>query len=394
MQDFPQSTELGPVNVKPIGFLFLLISAAVFISDTQVAVGELPEPPSAASPAEAPPNESLSLLFAGDIMAHDVVIFADQYEKIYRGIEPYLKQADLSFANFETVVDEGNPLAGYPRFNVHPSFVEAALDAGFSVFSLANNHVADHGDVSLGNTISYFESIADRVVTSGIRSAKEQKFQPVTITHGAFTIGYLAVAGFSNLKTNQVNLVDQRSTIEGDELVHAAAHFSAEYDLFIISYHGGNEYATEPAPWKVALFERLVEAGVDIVWGHHPHVLQPWTIWRGQGREALIMYSMGNLISGQTWFLDPKNPDPSRVRTGESMLLRCVLVKTKRGIDITYAFAYPIANYRHETYGMIILPFAELLRYELSESWSTFYRSRRLVVAPLLRSESSLGFVR
>ena len=95
---------------------------------------------------------------------------------------------------------------------------------------------------------------------------------------------------------------------------------AARYDLFVLSYHGGREYAREPERAKVRFFRRLVEAGVDIVWGHHPHVVQGYALVERPEGRGLALYSAGNFISGMTWGIDPEAPEAERAWTGDSAL--------------------------------------------------------------------------
>ena len=89
--------------------------------------------------------DSIELTFAGDIMAHTENWSMSDYSRIYQDVSSLLRNDDLTFANFETPVSNSLPLSTYPRFNVHSSYLDAAVEAGFDVFSLANNHSNDQG---------------------------------------------------------------------------------------------------------------------------------------------------------------------------------------------------------------------------------------------------------
>lgn len=75
-------------------------------------------------------------------------------------------------------------------------------------------------------------------------------------------------------------------------------------DLVVVSIHWGNEYQAGPSEAQEQLAQDLVDAGADLVWGHHPHVLQrmEWKTSVKDGHQALVMYSLGNLLSDQ-WML-------------------------------------------------------------------------------------------
>ena len=85
----------------------------------------------------------LHLVFAGDIMGHDVNYRMADYRDIYRGVRQYLGDADLAVANLELPVDPTRAESGYPRFNGNAAYVRAAVEAGFNLLSTANNHAFD-----------------------------------------------------------------------------------------------------------------------------------------------------------------------------------------------------------------------------------------------------------
>jgi poly-gamma-glutamate capsule biosynthesis protein CapA/YwtB (metallophosphatase superfamily) len=85
----------------------------------------------------------LTLTFSGDIMAHDNNFKMKDFNEIYQDVREVLLADDLSFGNLEFAVDPTLPYSTYPRFNVHPAYVEAAIQGGFDVFTMANNHSND-----------------------------------------------------------------------------------------------------------------------------------------------------------------------------------------------------------------------------------------------------------
>ena len=76
-------------------------------------------------------------------MAHSVNYNISTYSKIYKDVEYFIKDSDLAFANIEAPIDTSRPASSYPNFNMTQKYVQAAVDAGFYVFSLCNNHTND-----------------------------------------------------------------------------------------------------------------------------------------------------------------------------------------------------------------------------------------------------------
>ena len=103
-------------------------------------------------------EDSILLTFAGDIMAHTPNWSKGNFPRIYRDIEALIKESPLTFANLETPVAENRPFSNYPAFNVHGDYAQAAIDAGFNVFSLANNHTNDQGLNGIQQTKKYFDA--------------------------------------------------------------------------------------------------------------------------------------------------------------------------------------------------------------------------------------------
>ena len=88
-------------------------------------------------------TNTISLLFAGDIMAHSVNYVISDYPKIWRDVKYMIEPCDLAFANIEAPIDDTQKPQSYPNFNMPQAYIEAAVDAGFDVFSLCNNHTND-----------------------------------------------------------------------------------------------------------------------------------------------------------------------------------------------------------------------------------------------------------
>ena len=94
-----------------------------------------------------PTNDEIELLFAGDIMAHSHNYHISSFDKIWRDVKHLIDGNDFAFANIESPVDTTKPVSNYPNFNMPQNYVQAAVDAGFNVFSLCNNHSNDLWDI-------------------------------------------------------------------------------------------------------------------------------------------------------------------------------------------------------------------------------------------------------
>jgi len=88
--------------------------------------------------------------------------------------------------------------------------------------------------------------------------------------------------------------------LDDDRICQAAREARKNADLVIVSLHWGNEYQMEPSAEQQVLASKLSRENVDLIIGHHPHVIQPMkSITRPDGKEMLIAYSLGNFVSAQ-----------------------------------------------------------------------------------------------
>lgn len=328
-------------------------------------------------------GDALSLTFLGDIMAHTVNFSMAEYDHIYADVRAELQSDDVTFANLETPVVSSRPRASYPRFNVHPDYVIAAARSGVDAVSAANNHSNDWGADGIAETREALALLgaSHGLAASGLRASAEEPVRATLIEAAGRRIGFVAVTQLHNLPgagSSLVYSVDYRDEREAQRFLDWVTIRSLGFDLFVVSYHGGIEYAREPHPEKARFFERLARAGADVVWSHHPHVVQPWgKIERRDGSVALVLHSTGNFISGQTWRLGPADAATARAHTGDSPLFR---VHARWDVDGRLRLDHvPIlaANYRDPRHGMVVRRLDALIRSDIHGDWKRYYVVRR-----------------
>jgi poly-gamma-glutamate synthesis protein (capsule biosynthesis protein) len=173
-----------------------------------------------------------------------------------------------------------------------------------------------------------------------------------------------------------VNIVDYRNRRHRECFLPLIEKIAPRYDLFILSYHGGREYSRRPEERKMLFFQRLLESGVDIVWAHHPHVVQPHRLVEREEGRGLIMPSTGNLISGMLIGVKPEEPQQELAWTADSALwLVTVRVEGNRAA-VERVHPLPIVNYRNSRGEIMIDTMAGMARRDLPEHWQEFYRNR------------------
>jgi len=344
------------------------------------------------APAAAEPLKTLHLTFVGDLMTHPALAAMADYADVFRGVADVLQGSDLAFANLEFPVDSTRPSTGYPFFNAHRDYVAAAAAAGVNVFSTANNHAFDGGVEGVFETICALTSLDGprRSFFSGTRGNPRRPFLPQGILVRGVRVGFIAATQFTNTGEGSryihvVDYQDDKAAAEFQELVRETSPF---FDVYIVSYHGDREYKQEPSSARRAFFHRLVESGATIVFGHHPHVLQEHEVVTVQGRRRLIMYSMGNFISGMV-----KGAGPPALDGPEALLMDSIMLTVEVQVDagassVTATRAIPIVNYRPETGGAVVLKMDDVVQGKTAatKAWRRYVEARRARIQDLLQA--------
>ena len=246
----------------------------------------------------------ISLVFAGDAMQHDRQIEAARqsdgtydYSQCFRYVSDYIEAADYAVVNLECTLG-GKPYRGYPCFSAPESYAKALKDAGFDLFLHANNHCLDSRDAGLKRTLNELDKLGvPHIGTYHNAAERAQKYPFVTDVKGtkiAFLNYTYATNGIKVQGDVVVDYID-RAKIHAD--VQKARKKGAE--LVVACMHWGIEYQLVQNKEQEQLANYLVEEGVDLIIGGHPHVIQPMEMRTNkQGKQVLVVYSMGNFISG------------------------------------------------------------------------------------------------
>jgi poly-gamma-glutamate synthesis protein (capsule biosynthesis protein) len=266
--------------------------------------------------------QKLTLLFAGDAMQHQSQIDNAYREGIYdyssyfQPVSYEISQADIAVVNLEVTLG-GEPYKGYPMFSAPDEYAVALKDAGFDVFLNANNHVLDRFSKGLHRTLDVLDSL-DVTHTGVFRNAEErEETYPLMIDKNGIRLAFLnytyATNGIKAASPDFVNYID-KPQIQKD--IQKAKEGKA--DIIIANMHWGEEYHLMQSKTQEKTAKFLVDEGVDIVMGSHPHVVQPSkAITDSLGNITnLVIYSLGNFVSAMT-----------AVNTDGGQMIRVVLYK-------------------------------------------------------------------
>lgn len=340
-------------------------------------------------------GDSILLTFAGDIMAHTPNTSRGHYDKIYEDIEPLLRKSRLAFANMETPVDDSKDFSSYPNFNVHHTYPDAAVAAGFNVFSLANNHTNDQGLSGIKATQKYFAEKEDRtkwsarpVYASGLKDSPQSPYSYRVITDHSWTVLFLAVTEILNRSSysGYINYV-KSDEASRKEFIAYVKKLREEHpcDLFVLSVHCDEpEYVLTVKKSQREFYNRLLDAGVDVLWANHPHVSKEWEVVTGEDNvpSKIIFYAMGNTISAQRYKPEFKKPSATHEYTGDGYIAQLRFQKRKEGgVRITWVNPVLITTYITKD-GLFIIKklsdsFIEELTEEEHRDWAIYLEERK-----------------
>lgn len=221
------------------------------------------------------------------------VIFNFGYEYPFEHIDTIFQDADIVFANLEAPFGEkGEAFPKTYSFQVPPDLVNVLLAGRINLVSVGNNHIMDFGEESLIETISLLEKNNISFAGAGLNLA--QACAPALLNIREKRIAFLS---YSLTFPEEFWATDSTAgtcfpyhTFVYDDI----KRLKRENNLVIVSCHWGEELRDTPKKYQIELAHKMIDAGADIILGHHPHVVQGIEIYR----EKLIAYSLGNFIFG------------------------------------------------------------------------------------------------
>ncbi len=276
--------------------------------------------PAHAEPAPEPtqtPLRSATVRAVGDIMMHKEQLDAQKkktgydFHTSFKVIAGSLQAADFTMGNLEGTIGKANGkgYSGFPAFNAPPALLDALKDAGFDLLTLANNHMLDRFEQGVQKTL---DNLDERQMPHvGANRTPEERDTLFIFEVNGIKLGVLAYAEQTNgmerytdpgVLPFAVNLISKTNIAKEVEAIREAGA-----DVVIACVHWGTEYERKPDDFTVKTAQRLADAGVDVIVGSHPHVVQKiaW-LKRADGGRTLCAYSLGNFTG---YMFDPYTCD-------------------------------------------------------------------------------------
>lgn len=362
-----KNKNVGTLAITLLGLLLFSILFAS-ISYTKPAICHFAE-----TNEQIPsPNEDTTRIrigFVGDIMAHLTQLNAQKqddstydFNNNYVWLTSMFQANDLMIGNLETTFSgKEKGYSAYPMFNTPDALADALKNAGFDILSTANNHMYDRSTHGLLRTMQVLKE--QQLLFTGSRSSTEEKRYLIYPVKGV-NIGVIAYTYESGRYGDTVTINGLRikkedaariNSFNPQNLGETTAEMRKEYqnmlkegaDVVVFIIHWGDEYRIMPSAYQLSLADSLNKIGVDIVFGSHPHVVQPVDYLFDSVRQhtTLVVYSAGNFISNQRY------ETLENYNTEDGLYVEVTLQKTTANpIFIANASFYPtwVHKYQHE----------------------------------------------
>ncbi len=333
----------------------------------------------------------------GDIVAHKALtrsgLKGNGFYTMFKPISSYFKKADFVIANLEAPAAANIRVSGYPRFNAHPWLVRAAKKSGINFLSTANTHSLDKNAKGILGTIATMKKY--KVYQNGMNASSENHFKPTLVVIKGIKCAFFSVVTRTNLNRNprgrntpKVNKIKTKKMLS--KSINEIKKIRPNVDLIILLFHAGEEHKPYASRRQKYLANVYAKAGVDIIFGSHPHVLQPISFLNNG--KTFCIYSLSNILSYMVQGVYYRNWRSWAWRTplGDGILLHVYVQKkngktrvVKYGYTPTWSMAVPSGNrnFRYKYYATVISE--EIKR--IQDSNNTFLKKNFIPLLKLRR---------
>ncbi|KPV41982.1 CapA family protein [Alicyclobacillus ferrooxydans] len=229
------------------------------------------------------------------------------FDSMFQPVAPFLRRADLTIGNLETTLSgrestyqRRQPKTGWPMFNCPDELAPALKRAGFDVLVTANNHCMDRGISGLRRTLGVLDKVGIKHTGTYRTYAESQQYLIKNVK--GIRVGILSYTYGTNGNKVPADARYAVNYIHMGKIKTDLKRIKQKSDVVIVVYHFGQEFHRYPNARQKALVKHAFQNGADIVFGVHPHVLQPTTLqWvaqsHGNKKRKFAIYSLGNFIS-------------------------------------------------------------------------------------------------
>ena len=268
-------------------------------------------------------DSKASILAVGDVMVHNTQLKVQfnsstndySFDNNFQHVKQYIEEADYAIANLETTLagNEGRSYSAYPMFNSPDALADGLKYAGFDLISTINNHSFDTGSLGVNRTLEVlenrgFDTVGTRKDSTDdefiVKNINDINFGITSYSYGEIKDGvkYLNGIRVSDDCYDKMNVFDLNNANEAFNTINSTLKKMEDTDLQIVIIHWGVEYTRTETAFQRELAQKLCDAGVDVIIGSHPHVVEPVeTLTSANGEsETVVIYSLGNFLSNQS----------------------------------------------------------------------------------------------
>lgn len=222
------------------------------------------------------------------------------YKPYYTGVSDIIYNADIAFINQETLMcGEGYSLSYYPTFNSPQELGYNLKDLGFDIVNIANNHMLDKGAQGLSQTIQFWKGMDGVLMIGGYENEEDYNNIRYYEQNGV----RIAFLSYNEMTNGIVKPASSPLVIPylNEDVIRTQTRIADENaDFVFVSVHWGDEGSFVPNSKQQYYAQLFADCGVDVILGHHPHVLQPVEWLNGEnGNKTLCVYSLGNFMAQQ-----------------------------------------------------------------------------------------------
>jgi poly-gamma-glutamate synthesis protein (capsule biosynthesis protein) len=274
-------------------------------------LGVTAPPPGRRTAGSTPAAGSFTMLMTGDVLLHDgfwqVARSAAggnglDFRPVLAPMRPTISSADLAVCHLETpLASPAGPFSGFPLFSVPPQIAPALAWAGYDACTTASNHSVDRGLAGIRRTLADLDRAG--LQHTGTYADAGAAGRPLLLDAGPARVALIAATfGLNGLPLPAdapwaVDLIDPARIVR-----EARAARAAGADVVVVALHWGEEYRHQPTAYQRAVAHRILRSGqVDLLYGHHAHVVQPY----GRVDGHWVLYGLGNALAQQ----DPAHGD-------------------------------------------------------------------------------------
>ena len=321
-------------------------------ADAASDIAETGERPEESGDALVVPIREIVIQASGDLLVHRAVCESasrheDGFGHVLAGMESAIREpADLAspletitFVNLETPLSESyvDPVnAETPTLGSPSSLARDLADIGVDVVSLANNHAMDQTPAGLRD--SWVAARAAGLAVVGVGVNLDEAYRPWFVERGGITVAFVGVSRHVNRGAGTERSEARVALLRDEERTFGALREArARADVVVAAIHWSSDFVPRPTNSQRRLARRLVEAGADLILGSGPHILQEIERLPSPRGEAVVAYSLGNLVSNQGLHHIPGRPPRQGHRvavtaeTRDVVLLRVRLGSPERG---------------------------------------------------------------